>query len=385
MRELRIALIGAGFMGKAHSLAYAMAPVAFKLPVQLHRQVVVEVTEELAAAAARNFGFAEAHTDWRTIVERDDIDIVDIVTPNDSHEPIAVAAADHGKHVLCEKPLALDAAAAERMWHHAERAGVVNMVGFNYRHTPAIAYARQLIAQGQLGTPYQLRINYLQDWGMSGAQLVWRFERRRAGSGAIGDIGSHAIDCAEYLMGPIRRVLGRLATFTTERALPGGEGQLGTVDVDDAATFLADFESGATGLFAATRHALQRKNQLAFELDAARGALRFNWDSRDELDVALIDDPEPVSGFRRLSLGPAHPDPWWPIGGMGSGYLETTANQIRDFIDAIVSGGTARPNFADGAHVQQVVDAVIASARSDAWVDVNSAVAGRGIRGSGCR
>jgi predicted dehydrogenase len=375
MRELRIALIGAGFMGQAHSLAYALAPVAFKLPVRLRRQVVVEVTDELAVAAARNFGFEEAHTDWKTIVERDDIDIVDIVTPNDSHEPIAIAAADNGKHVLCEKPLALDAAAAERMRLHVERAGVVNMVGFNYRHTPAIAYARQLIAQGRLGKPYHLRINYLQDWGMSGAQYVWRFERRRAGSGAIGDIGSHAIDCAEYLLGPIRRVVGRLATFTVERPLPGRDGLVGTVDVDDAATFIAEFESGPTGVFVASRHALSRKNQLAFELDAARGALRFNWDTRDELEVALIDDPEAVGGFRRVSLGPSHPNPWWPIAGMGSGYLETTANQVRDFVEAIVADKTARPNFADGAHVQQVVDAVIASARADAWVDVSSAIA----------
>src|SRR4051812_47758132 len=152
MRELRIAMIGAGFMGKAHSLAYAMAPVAFKLPVQLRRQVVVDVSHELAAAAAQDFGFEESDTRWQTVVERDDIDIIDIVTPNDSHELIAVAAADRGKHVICEKPMALDAAAAERMADHAERAGVVNMVGFNYRHTPAIAYARQLIAQGQLGT-----------------------------------------------------------------------------------------------------------------------------------------------------------------------------------------------------------------------------------------
>lgn len=375
MRELRIALIGAGFMGKAHSLAYAMAPVAFKLPVQLRRQVVVDVTDDLAVAAARNFGFEESQTDWQTVVERDDIDIIDIVTPNDSHEAIAIAAADHGKHVLCEKPLALDAASAERMWLHAERAGVVNMVGFNYRHTPAIEYARQLIAGGQLGTPYQLRINYLQDWGLSAAPYVWRFERRRAGSGAIGDIGSHAIDCAEYLLGPIRRVLGRLTTFTPERPLPGGDGQVGSVDVDDAATFIADFESGATGVFVTTRHALFRKNELAFELDAARGALRFKWDARDELEVALIDDPEPMSGFRRVSLGPTHPGAWWPIAGLGSGYLETSANQIRDFVDAIVTGASVRPNFADGTHVQRVVDAVIASARSDAWVEVKAAVA----------
>jgi predicted dehydrogenase len=287
---------------------------------------------------------------------------------------IAIAASDRGKHVLCEKPMALDAAAAERMADHAERAGVVNMVGFNYRQTPAIAYARQLIAQGTLGTVYQLRVNYLQDWGLSGAPYVWRFERSRAGPGAIGDIGSHAIDCAEYLLGPIGRVLGRLATYTTERPLADGSGQVGTVDVDDAATFLADFASGATGVFVASRHALQRKNQLAFELDAARGALRFNWDTRDELEVALIDDPEPVSGFRRLSLGPAHPNAWWPIAGLGSGYLETSALQIREFVEAIVAGGSARPSFADGAHVQHVVDAVIASARSEAWVEVNSRV-----------
>jgi predicted dehydrogenase len=372
MRELRIALIGAGFMGKAHSLAYAMAPVAFELPARLRPQVVVDVSDELASAAARNFGFEEAATSWQEVVQRDDIDIVDIVTPNDSHEAIAVAAADRGKHVLCEKPLALDAQAAERMSRHAERAGVVNMAGFNYRHTPAIQYAHQLLEQGLLGTAYLLRINFLQDWGMLTAPYVWRFDRARAGSGAMGDIGSHAIDCAEYLLGPIRRVLGRIATFTTERPLPSDSSRLARVEVDDAASFLTEFESGATGVFVATRHALQRKNQLSFELDASRGALRFNWDARDELQVALIDDPAPVGGFRVVSMGPPHPNTWWPIAGLGSGYLETSVNQVRDFVTAIVHGSSARPSFADAAHVQRVVDAVLASARGDRWESVSN-------------
>src|SRR5262249_22633826 len=158
-----------------------------------------------------------------------------------------------------------------------------------------------------------------QDWGLLTDPFVWRFDRARAGSGAMGDIGSHAIDCAEYLLGPIRRVLGRTATFTTERPLPRDTTRKARVTVDDAATFLGEFEGGATGVFVATRHALQRKNQLAFELDASRGALRFNWDTRDELQVALVDDPAPVGGFRVVSMGPGHPNTWWPIAGLGSG------------------------------------------------------------------
>ncbi|MBV9355749.1 MAG: Gfo/Idh/MocA family oxidoreductase [Chloroflexi bacterium] len=370
VRELRVAMIGGGFMGRAHALAYAMLPIAYQLPATIRRQVVVDVTDQLAAAAAASFGFAEWDTDWQAAVRRDDIDIVDIVTPNDAHEPIAIAAADAGKHVLCEKPLARDADAAERMWQHAERAGVVHMAGFNYRHTPAIAYTRQLLEQGTLGAPYQLRITYLQDWGLGGSPLVWRFDRRRAGSGALGDIGSHAIDCAEYLLGPIRRVMGRLATLTPTRERPGSPGELATVDVDDIATFMAEFESGATGVFVASRHALARKNRMAFELDAERGAVRFDWDVRDELELALADDTDAVGGFRTLSMGPSHPDPWWPIAGMGSGCLETSTNQLRDFLRAIVDGGRARPDFGDATRVQQVVDAVIASAERDAWVGV---------------
>jgi predicted dehydrogenase len=370
VRELRVAMIGGGFMGRAHALAYAMLPIAYPLPVTVRRQVVVDVTDQLAASAAASFGFAEWDTDWQTVVRRDDVDIVDIVTPNDAHEPIAIAAADAGKHLLCEKPLARDAEAAERMRQHAERAGVVHMAGFNYRHTPAIGYARQLLEQGTLGAPYQLRITYLQDWGLGGSPLVWRFERRRAGSGALGDIGSHAIDCAEYLLGPIRRVMGRLATLTPRRERPGSPGELATVDVDDIATFMAEFERGATGVFVASRHALGRKNRMAFELDAERGALRFDWDVRDELELALADDAAGDSGFRRLSMGPTHPDPWWPVAGMGSGYLETSTNQLRDFLQAIVGGGRARPDFGDATRVQQVVDAVIASAERDAWVEV---------------
>jgi predicted dehydrogenase len=375
MRELAVAMIGAGFMGKAHSLAYAMAPVAYRLPAGLRRRLVVDVVEDVARAAAGDFGFEEAATSWRSAVERDDIDVVDIVTPNDSHAEIAVAAAERGKHILCEKPMAIDAPSAERMWRSAERAGVVNMVGFNYRHVPAIAYVRQLIDTGQLGTPYVFRSTYLQDWGLAGGPLVWRFERARAGSGALGDIGSHAIDCAEYLLGEIRRVCGRLATFTSTRPIAGSNGAIGIVDVDDAATFMAEFASGVTGVFTATRHAWSRKNQLAFELDASRGALKFNWDARDELYLALADDAEAVRGFRQLSMGPAHPDPWWPIAGLGTGYLETTVNQLRDFVHAIVDGGTARPNFADGLHVQRVVDAVIESSRVHGWVDVPAAAA----------
>jgi len=171
-------------------------------------------------------------------------------------------------------------------------------------------------------------------------------------------------------LGKIRRVVGSLSTFTPTRPIVGGDGAVGKVDVDDAVSFIAEFDSGATGVFVATRHAWSRKNQLAFELDASRGALKFNWDVRDELYLTLADDPEPVSGFRQLSMGPAHPDPWWPIAGLGSGYLETSCNQLRDFVEAIADGGSARPNFADGLHVQRVVDAVIESARANGWVDI---------------
>ena len=376
MRDLRVAMIGAGFMGKAHSLAYAMAPVIYKLPVRVHRQVVVDVTDALAAAAAETLNFTEAATRWQEVVARADIDIVDIATPNDSHEEIAVAAARNGKHVICEKPLALDAGGAERMWRAAEQAGVVNMSAYNYRKTPAIAYARTLIESGEIGTPYMLRFNYLQDWGLSGAPYVWRYNRKLAGSGAIGDIGSHAIDSAEYMLGEIRRVTGVVRTLTPTRPQPSGVGEPGVVDVDDVAVFIAEFASGAIGTFTASRHSLSRKNQLGFELDASAGALKFNWEARDELHVSLSTDPAAVSGFRKVNLGPAHPTPWWPIAGMGTGYLETSTNQVHDFLTAIVNGGRVRPDVRDGTHVARVVDAVLASSESGAWVNVESVQGG---------
>ncbi|HET6859821.1 MAG TPA: Gfo/Idh/MocA family oxidoreductase, partial [Streptomyces sp.] len=328
-------------------------------------------------------GWAAAETDWRALIARDDVQIVDICTPGDSHAEIAVAALEAGKHVLCEKPLANSVAEAEAMTEAAERArarGQVAMVGFNYRRVPAIAYARRMIEEGRLGALRHIRVTYLQDWLVDpDFPLTWRLEREHAGSGALGDLGAHIVDLAQYLAGePLAGVSGMTETFVRSRPLltessgglsgSGRAAERGEVTVDDAALFTGRLVSGALASFEATRTAAGRKNALSLELNGERGSLAFNLERLNELSFHDHAEPAVTAGFRRILVTePEHPylEAWWPPG-HALGYEHTFVHQARDLIHAIATGADPSPSFADGLQVQRVLAAVEESAEKNA-------------------
>jgi len=391
MRDVNIALIGGGFMGKAHSLAYAAMPMFFwPAPARPIRKVVVDATDELARTAADRYGWERHSSSWQEIVEDPTIDVVDIATPNHLHAEIAIAAAKAGKHVICEKPLAPTADEARLMLDAVERAGVVNAVAFNYRRTPAVVLARKYIENGEIGDILNFRGTYLQDWSADpNSPLSWRFQKKIAGSGAIGDIGSHVVDLARYLVGEIAEVNSVVSTWIKERPLQTGgldtlgtakvsSGPRGTVDVDDEAVTLVRFTNGAVGSLEATRNAWGRNNFLTFEIHGTRGSLVFNYERRDELQVAFADDPADRRGFRTVYTGPATPygEALWPIPALGIGYGETKIIEAYELMKAIETGERIRPDFADGYQAALVDEAIATSGATREWVKVESVQTG---------
>jgi predicted dehydrogenase len=385
--SLRVAMIGHAFMGAAHSQAWRTAPRFFDLPRTPELAVVCGRDAGRAAAAAERLGWAESATDWRSVVVRDDIDLVDICTPGDSHAEIALAALEAGKHVLCEKPLANSLGEADAMAEAADRAyaaGARAMVGFTYRRVPAVALARQLVAAGRIGQVRHVRAQYLQDWLVDPeAPFGWRLDKAKAGSGALGDIGAHIVDMAQYVVGDdVAAVVGLLDTFVTSRPLGGASALLGgasdgasgraAVTVDDAAAFLARFGSGALGVFEATRFATGRKNALRLEVNGSSGSLAFDFEDMNVLEFYDAGEPSETAGFRRiLATEPAHPyvGAWWPPG-HGLGYEHGFTHQVVDLVRAIADGEQPRPSFADGRQVQSVLDAVGRSSVDGAWQSV---------------
>jgi predicted dehydrogenase len=374
--RLRVALIGYQFMGRAHANAWRQAGRFFELPAEIELAILCGRSRGAVAAAAPKLGFAEAATDWEEVVERADVDVVDVCTPGDSHAAIAIAAARAGKAVLCEKPLANDVADAERMRDAALAAGIVHMVCHNYRRAPAVALAKRIVEEGRLGRIHHWRGTYLQDWIVDPAfPRVWRLEKARAGSGALGDIGSHSIDLARLLVGEISEVAGLLETFVRERPLPEGGG-MGPVDVDDAALALVRFEGGAIGTIEGTRFAPGRKNQNRFEVNGSRGSLAFDLERMNELE--LYEEKGADSGFRTiLATDPSHPyvAAWWPPGHM-LGYEHTFVHTVADFVTAVAerrdggapaSGKGLAPDFEDGVRNQRVLAAIERSAASRRW------------------
>ncbi|GAB2701646.1 Gfo/Idh/MocA family protein [Paenibacillus thermoaerophilus] len=385
MRTLNVGMIGGGFMGKAHSLAYAGMPMFFwPAPAVPFRKTVVDINEELARDAAARYGFESWATDWRKVIEDPNIDIVDIVTPNNTHAEMAIAAAKAGKHILSEKPLARTTEEAKRMLDAANEAGVKHMVAFNYRRTPAVTLAKKYIEEGAIGRMLNFRGTYLQDWSADpNAPLSWRFRKDIAGSGTLGDIGTHVIDLARYLVGEITAVMGMANTWIKERPVSSGPvDKLGTVkstgdvkkapvDVDDEIITLLRFENGAVGSLEATRNAWGRNNFLTFEIHGDKGSLYFNYERRDELQVCFSDDPDDRRGFRTIYTGPAHPNgpALWPIPALGIGYGETKIIEAHDFISAIVHDTEVSPNFHDGYRIHVICDAILESASSGRWVN----------------
>ena len=380
-QRLRVAMVGHGFMGAAHSQAWRTAPRFFDLGADPEMAVIVGRDPERTEAARQRYGWQAASTDWRAVVADPDIDVVDVVSPGSSHVEIAIAALQAGKHVLCEKPLANTVAEAEAMTAAAAAArahGVRAMVGFSYRRVPAIAFARQLVQDGRIGTVRQVRALYLQDWlSDEDGPMTWRLDKSLAGSGALGDIGAHAIDLVEHVTGSsLATVSGTLETFVTERPLMAeGVGLSGTassergqVTVDDAAFFTARLSGGAAdraiGTFEATRYATGRKNGLTLEISGSDGAIQFDLEAMNELRLYESNAPAGEQGFRRILVTePEHPymAAWWPTGHL-IGYEHTFSHQVKDFIDAVATGTDPSPSFADGLHVQRVLDAVERSA-----------------------
>ncbi len=367
---LGVAMVGHSFMGAAHSHAWRSAGRFFDLPVTPRMVAVCGRDPDRTAAAAERFGWHSAETDWRALLRRDDVDLVDICTPGDTHAEIAVAALAAGKHVLCEKPLANSLDEARRMSAAADEArahGVHAMVGFNYRRVPALALARRLVAEGRLGELRHVRAMYLQDWlSDADSPMTWRLRREQAGSGALGDIGAHVVDAAQFVTGQgIEGVSALTETFVRERrSEPGGTER---VTVDDCAVFTARFSGGAVGSFEATRYALGRKNAMRLELNGSRGSLSFDFESMNELwlyDAA--DDPDTV-GFRRIVVTePTHPylGAWWPPGHL-LGYEHTFTHEVADLLTALATETPPEPDFADGLRVQRVLEAVQHSAAAD--------------------
>ncbi len=383
-QRLRVAMIGHGFMGGTHSQGWRTAPRAFALPADVDMTVLVGRDPGKAAAAAERLGWAEGGDDWRSVIERDDIDIVDITTPGDSHAEIAIAALEAGKHVLCEKPLARTIEEGERMVEAAERAasrGVRAMIGFTYRRVPAATYARDLVVGGALGTIRQVRAQYLQDWLVDPqAPLTWRLQE--GGSGALTDTGAHAIDLMQFVTGRrLEQVSGVLDTLVPERpvllerdGLGGTVGEeTGRVAVDDVALFHGRFDDGVLGSFEATRFATGRKNSFRFEISGELGAIAFDLERMNELQVYDRTAPAGRQGFTRVVVTePEHPylEGWWPTGHM-LGYEHGFSHQVKDLVEAIVDGVPLHPGFAEGLQVQRVLDAVQRSAAaSSVWTPV---------------
>ena len=385
MTEINVALIGHRFMGKAHSNAYRQVRRFFPGELVPRMKVICgrACTEELEATAAQ-FGWEESDCDWRRVIERDDIQVVDVSTPGYLHAPMVLAATQAGKHIICEKPLANTLADAKAMLKAVEKAGVKHMLMHNYRKIPAVAFAKKLIEDGKIGDVYHYHGAYLQDWIMDPQfPLVWRLEKKYAGSGALGDIGSHAADLGRYLNGEINAVTGQMTTFIKERSLPsdgagawgakGSEGK-GKVTVDDDANFLARFKNGSVGVFESSRFCGGRRNFNTFQIYGSKGSIAFNLERMNELEIYDCTEPPGLQGFKTINVTESvHPyvGAWWPPGHI-IGYEHTFVHALHDFFTCLEQDCLPEPNFRDGVKNQAVMDAVERSAKSGRWEKVNA-------------
>jgi predicted dehydrogenase len=368
---IRVGIVGTQFMGRAHSNAYQRVGTFFEVASPVMR-AACDVEPTGLGAFAQRFGWQTTETSWEKLVQRDDIDLVDICTPNALHMPIAVAAAQAGKHVICEKPIALNAGEARRMLDAARGAKVRHMVAFNYRRVPALALARQMIQEGKIGRVFHCNAVYYQDWLVDpDFPYVWRHDKKAGGSGAHGDMNAHTVDLARFLVGEIESVCGAEEVFIKERRLPGGQGK-GTVTADDALYFLARFRDGALGTFLATRFASGRKNYLRLEIFGSEGSLIFNLERLNELEYYSRKDPGTEQGFRTIVVTESsHPylSRWWPPGHI-IGWEHTFIHEIGDLLTAIAKGQDIHPDFHDGWRCQQVLDAAAQSAAEQRWVTI---------------
>lgn len=377
MKKSNVAIIGTKFMGKAHSNAWLNTPHFFDMELEPVLKVACGQNEADLKAFAERWGWQETETDWRKVVERDDIDIIDISVPTYLHHDIAVAAAKAGKHIFCEKPFALTVEEARGMYQAAKEAGIVHYLNHNYRRAPAVRLAKRLIEEGRIGQIFHWRGTYLQDWIVDpDFPLTWHLRKDRAGAGPHYDLNSHSVDLARYLVGEVTAVTALIKTFIEERPLPGagaatftagsgGASEKGKVTVDDAAFMLAEFENGAIGSFEASRFAPGRKNYNYFEIYGSKGSLAFNLERMNELQLFQRDDPAHAQGFRTIlaTEGGEHDyiSAWWPPGHM-IGYEHEFHHGVVDFMDAIARGTTVEPNFYDGLREIEILAAGLESA-----------------------
>ena len=375
-RQINVGIVGTAFMGKAHSNAYLDVSHYFKLPSQPIMRAACDSNPESLDALVHQYGWQTTETSWEKLVERDDIDLIDICTPNHNHRDIAVAAAKNGKHIICEKPLCMNADEAREMFRAAEQAGVRHMTAFNYRRVPALVLAKQLIEEGKIGTIRHFNAVYYQDWLVDpNFPFVWRNEIEKGGSGAHGDMNAHIADLARFLVGEIEAVCAIDKIFVKERPKRDGSGK-GTVTADDAMLFLARFKDGALGNFTATRFATGRKNYLRLEIFGSEGALVFNLERLNELDYYSRADSPLVQGFRNIiATESIHPyvQMWWPPG-LILGWEHTFIHEIGDLLTAIGRMEAVKPDFLDGLRCQQIIDAVSMSAKTNKWEVVDDTV-----------
>ena len=375
-KKLRVGVIGYGFMGRAHSNAYYKVNKFFDLEYEPVLQAICGRNEEKVKAFANRWGYQSWETDWRKLIERDDIDAVDICTPNDTHHDIAIAAAEKGKMVLCEKPLARTGAEGREMVEAVEKAGVPNFVWFNYRRVPAIALAREIVEEGSLGRIFHYRAVYLQDWTIDpdvplGGHTFWRLDAQVAGSGVLGDLLSHSIDTAMWLNGPIVKVTALMETFILQRYRQGTQ-EAEIVRIDDATMFLARFANGSIGTFESSRYARGRKNKNAFEINGEGASIYFDLEDPHRLQFYRHADDPRVRGWRNIHVtGFEHPyhKNWW-VPGTTIGYEHTFINALADFLKGLETGKPAEPTFRTALATQYVCDAVKESAETGTWQEV---------------
>ena len=378
-RTFRVGLIGYRFMGKAHSNAWRQAPRFFNLKANVELHTLCGRHAASVQAARVQLGWQNAATDWQEVVESPLIDIVDIGAPNDLHAEIAIAAARNGKHILCEKPLALNVKQAEAMLAAAQKAKVVHMVCHNYRRIPAIALAKRIIAEGTLGRIYHFRARYAQDrLADPEFPIDWRLQKETSGSGVHSDINSHIIDLGRYLVGEFRQVNGLVNTFIPERpladSLAKGQRKMGKVNVPDSAAFLGWMDNGAMANLEATRYALGRKNHIEIEINGSKGSLYFDFEDMNKIKFYNGADPADRRGFRDIQVTERdgiqpYVSNWWPPG-HGIGYEHTFVHAVADFVNACVDGKPVHPTFEDGLKNQRVLTAVEESSKSGKWVKV---------------
>ena len=376
-KPLRIGMIGYGFMGRAHSNGYNRVKDFFDLEYLPKLQAVAARDAEKAKAFADRWGYARVETDWRKLVAADDIDAIDICTPNNLHAEIAIEAAKHGKAILCEKPLSMDTAEGEKMCQAVEKAGVPNMVWYNYRRIPAVTFAKQIIDSGALGRVFHYRAEFLQDWTINadlpqGGAALWRLDAAAAGSGVTGDLLAHCIDTAIWLNGQVADVTAMTETFVKERTHQL-TGKVEPVGIDDACSFLCHFKNGSLGLFESTRYARGHKALYTFEINGETMSLKWDLHDLHRLQVFDSKDAGPMRGWKSVHVTDGdHPymDRWW-VPGLAIGYEHSFVHQVADFLEALADGRPCPPTFRDALETQRVCAAVLASAETRRWATVS--------------